>query len=280
MTTASSAPALDTEDGCPASWSEPLSLRQRLAGFAWRVCLGLGISGWLASVQLANNVSGPEWFWTLGIFVLAVVMAVRSFRRREVRRYASTVVRYTVAQRLKRAAKWFLAGVAMLAFIWGVQVSDDRLSDYWWYAWPALLPLVVGTGLFLLRSERVLSGPGQHAKAQHEAANVEQKELQRRAIGSRFEGLLQARLVRYPLAGVVFWIAYLFGQSDDRRAWMGVLAAVICGIWLAREVFKWGVGLIIICAIAWAVIAGVSALPVSVAVIVGALIIASAVGKK
>lgn len=265
------------DSGRLAAWLEPVPLRSRLLAFAWRFLLGFGIAAWLASAQLANNVRGPEWLWTLGIFTFGLVMGVRAFRKQEVRRYETTVIHYTSRQRLKRAAKWVLPGVAMLAFVWGVQLSSDQFATYWWYAWPAVLPVVVGVGLFLLRSERVLSGPGQHARAQDEAAQAQK----RQEMGSLFERLLEAGPVRYAIAALCFYGAYYFAFEDTgKKAGLAAVCALIVGFVFARELGLWLLGLALVVGIGWALFAGIAALPVSVAVIVGALIIASAVRKK
>jgi hypothetical protein len=49
---------------------------------------------------------------------------------------------------------------------------------------------------------------------------------------------------------------------------------------LARELGVWLLGIALLFVAGWALFAGIAALPVSVAVIIGALIVASAVGKK
>lgn len=277
MTSAVGKSVLDLASSRSATWLEPQPLRSRVLAFLWRFGLGFGISAWLASAQVANNVRGPEWLWTISIFTFGLVMGVRAFQRHEVRMYETTVVHYSMRERLKRAAKWFLPGIGMLAFIWGVQLSSDQFDDYWWYAWPALFPILVGMGLYLLRSERVLSGAGQYARAQEQAAKAQQ----RQAIGFRFEGLLEAGPVRYAIAALCFYGAYFFAfESNDRRAGLAAVCAVIVGFVFAREIGLWILGLSIIVGIGWALFAGIAALPVSVAVVIGAVIIASAVGKK
>lgn len=271
-------------DARPAAWFEPLPLQRRWLAFAWRLGIGLVISVWLASAQLANNVRGPEWFWSIGIFTFSAVMAVRAFLKREVRVYESTVIHYSLRQRAIRSARWFFPGIGLIGVIWWVQMAADRFREHWWYAWPALLPIFVGIGLFLLRSERVLSGAGQCARLEDEAA----KQKRRQELGSGFERLMDLRSVRWTIAGACFFGAYFwFFDSADRNAGVLSASAFILGLVFARELGLWFlglgawlIGLAVVFGIGWALFAGVAALPVSVAVIIGALIIAGAVSKK
>jgi hypothetical protein len=277
-------PTLDLDATRPAAWLEPLPLARRFLAFAWRFAVGLGLSGWLASAQLANNVRGPEWFWTLGIFTFAVVMAVRAFRKRDVRMYDTTLIQYTMRQRLIRSGKWFVPGIGLIGFIWWMQMLEDRFNEYWWYAWPALPLVLVGVGLFLLRSERVLSGLGQHARAEDEAA----KAMRRQELGSVFDRLMNARPLRWSIAAACFYGSYSWAfESNDRRSGLAAVAAFVLGLVFAREIGLWVlglgawlIGLAILIGIGAALFAGIAALPVSVAVIIGAFIIAGAVGKK
>lgn len=277
-------PTLDLDADRPAAWLEPLPLARRFLAFGWRFAVGLGLSGWLASAQLANNVRGPEWFWTLGIFTFAVVMAVRAFRKRDVRMYDTTLIQYTMRQRLIRSGKWLVPGIGLIGFIWWMQMLEDRFYEYWWYAWPALPLVLVGVGLFLLRSERVLSGRGQHARAEDEAA----KAKRRQELGSVFDRLMNARPFRWSIAAVCFYGSYFWAfESEDRRAGFAAVGAFVLGLVFAREIGLWVlglgawlIGLAILIGIGAALFAGIAALPVSVAVIIGAFIIAGAVGKK
>jgi hypothetical protein len=176
-----------------------------------------------------------------------------------------------------RAGKWLVPAVFMLAFIWGVQFSSNQLAGYWWYAWPVLFPLLIGVGLYLLRSERVISAAGQYARAQDEA----EKARQRLARSSHFDRLLEAGPVRYAIAALFFYAAYYYAfESTDKRAGWLAISGLIGGLVFARELGLWLLGLVVVLGIGWALFAGIAALPVSLAVIVGALIIAGALSKR
>ena len=254
-----------------------VSLRERWTKLAVRMAIGSAVTAWLFYLQFQNNAPAPYMLWGFAIFALSTFLGVRVFGIRERRVFDTTKVRYTHAQRLKRAARWFAPGVVMLGFIWGVQVASDQFSTYWWYAWPALMPLVVGVGLYMLRTEGVLAGSGRYAMAQLDAAKAQK----RQELGSTLERLLEVGPVRYAIAAVCFYGAYYFAFEDTgKKAGLAAVCALIVGFVFARELGLWLLGLALVIGIGWGLFAGIAALPVSIAVIVGALIIASAVSKK
>lgn len=259
------------------TWMAPVSRRERWTKLAVRMGVGSVVTAWLFHLQFQNDAPAPYMLWGFAIFALGTFLGVRAFGIRERRAFDTKEVHYTHAQRLKRAARWFVPGVLMLGFIWGVQVSSDQFSAYWWYAWPALMPLVVGVGLYMLRKERVLSGAGQYAMAQLEAAKAQKQQK----MGSTLERLLEAGPVRYAIAALCFYGAYYLAfEETGKKAGLAAVCALIVGFVFARELGLWLLGFAVVGGIVWALFAGIAALPISVAVIIGALIIAGAVSKK
>ena len=125
----------------------------------------------------------------------------------------------------------------------------------------------------MLRSERVLSATGQYARAQLDAAKAQVVEQR----NTRIEAVVRSGPVRYIGAAGCLYLAYLFAtDSTHKNSGWGTLLFAVFALILARELGMWLLGI----ALVWALFAGVAALPVSVAVIIGALIIASAVRKK
>jgi hypothetical protein len=236
-----------------------------------------GVTAWLFYLQFQNNAPAPYMLWGFAIFALGTFLGVRTFGIRERRVFDTTEVRYTHIQRAKRAARWFVPGLVVLAFIWWVQVVNDQFSTYWWYAWPMLFPLLVGVGLYMLRRERVLSASGQVARTQLDAAQAHVTE-QRMA---RLNAVARSGLVRYVGAAGCLYVAYwLATESTGKSVGLAALAWVVFAFILASELGMWLLGIGLVCGVAWALFAGMAALPISAAVIIGAFIIASAVGKK
>lgn len=262
------------------TWVVPVSLGRRWAEFAWRMGIASAITVWLFYEQFQNNASAPYMLWGFGIFSLGTFFGVRAFGIRERRVFDSTEAHYTHVQRIKRAARWFLPGLVGLAFVWSVQLSSDQFSAYWWYAWPVLFPLLVGGGLYMLRSERVLSEKGQSARALV-AANKARAAEQRNASLRELAG---SGLVRYPVAAGCTYLAYVFAtETTGKDTVWAVLGCVVLAVVLARELAMWLLGALVVGLVAWAFIAGLGALntlPVSTAIIIGALIIAMALNNK
>lgn len=262
----------------PGTWMVPLSLRQRTTNFAVPMGIGSAITALLFYFQFQNNAAEPYMLWGFGVFAVGTFLAVRAFGVTKRRTFDFVQVYFTNEQRVKRAAIWLLPSFAMLALIWGIQLGSNQFLSYWWYAWPALLPTLVGIRLYWLRSERVVSSTGQFARAQLQAVQ-EQKELERNA---RVETTLNGGPVRYLMAAAAAYGSYYFAFEDSsgkNSGWLSV-GLLILTVALARELGFWLLGIGVVCLIGWALLSGVAALPVSVAVIIGALIIASAVGKK
>lgn len=276
MTTTEADNAVERPAGQPASWIEPISTRRRLFAFIWRAGLGCGISAWIAFHDIEEGVSGAQWLWAVGFLAAGLVTGMIAFGKLEARVYETTVVQYSTRDRLKRAAKWFLPGVAILAFVWGVLLLDDQFTYRWWLAWPTMLPIFASLVIYLRRSERVLSGPGQYARQQEKAAKGNRWQL----LYDRVDALVTKGLVRYLIAALCFYGSYYFAfEYKDKRAALLALFSLIAGLALARELGKWLLIAAAVVGVGWAVFAGIAALPVSAAIVIGAIIIAFAVRR-
>ncbi len=151
-----------------------------------------------------------------------------------------------------------------------------------------------GFGIYLLKSETTLTPDAVKARSyfvglEFQAAN------ERAAKGSIFDQVIDAAIrftqrpsVRYCLAALCLYIAYGMGiktlETLGNESFVesfkdygaAIIALVILALYLAREVAL----LVAIAGIGYAVFRGVASLPVSVALIIGALIIAAAMRRK
>jgi hypothetical protein len=269
------------EDGSPATWLQVVPERDRRRAFAWRAGVGCAIALSLWALQYGNGVLDVShgWFGIVPI-VIGLAVAQRAYRKSMIRRFSTTRVLYTSTQRIKRALKWWSAAAAIGALIWWVQPEGARFTDYWWYAWPALPVFIVGIGLYLLKGDAVLTPDATKAKV-HVDGIEKQAKLERQADQSAWiDAFVQSPLVRYPLAGLFVYGAYYFGMASEIKngGWFAAGALVLAAIF-ARELSRWLLFIAFAGAVIWTVIAGISALPVSAAIIVGALIIAGALKK-
>lgn len=270
------------EDGSPSTWLEVVPLPTRQRAFAWRAALGLLVTGMVWVAQYGNGdldlVHG-----LLGLLPFAVGLAFGKrayWRNTTVRRFATVQVKYSQAQRFRRAFLWWLWGSVIAGLIWWVQPETAHFSEYWWYAWPALPVFIVGLGLYLLKGEAIRTPAATKAKVHFN--NLEQQAtLERQARWSKAaDGFFESALVRYPLAALCLYGAYYFATAPNMNngGWFAAGATIAAAV-LARELSKALLFLALGGAIIWALIAGLSALPVSAAIIIGALIIADAQKK-
>lgn len=258
------------------TWLVAVPLRTRAAKFAVRMGIASALTAWLFYEQFQSNAPAPYMVWGFAVFAVGTFLGVRAFGIKEVRVYATTVVRYTHAERLQRSYKWFLLGVAMVAVPWGMQSANNQLAEYWWYTWPALLPLGLALRTYLQRSEAVLSGAGQYARAQDD----ERRKGIREARNARVGELLESGPMRYLGAAICAYLSYeLATDTKTPNSGWAALGLLAIAFVLARELGMWLLGIALFVGIAWALIAGISALPVSAAIIIGALIIAGSISK-
>jgi len=271
-------------DAEPAgTWMVPVTDRERWTKLALYIGIASALTAWLFYLQFRDYAPDqveqtPYMLWGFGIFAIGMFAGVSAFGIRQRRVFDTIEVRYSPAQRLKRGSRWFVFGLAAVGLIWGVQLSNDQFATYWWYAWPALLPLMVGLGLYMLRKERVLSAAGKQARTELEGAHA-RANLERQAETKAVWGSGPAR---YVMAAAALYGSYYFAfedRSDKNSDWLSV-GLLILAMVLARELGLWVLGIGVLCLVGWAVFAGLAALPLSAAVILGAIIIALAVSKR
>ena len=86
--------------------------------------------------------------------------------------------------------------------------------------------------------------------------------------------------LRYPVSVVVFYVSYwAFFEWEKRAGWILGLLLLIIGVGLARELLFGFIAAALVGGILWALGAVVAVLPVSLAIIIGAVIIAQALRR-
>ncbi|GCB02949.1 hypothetical protein PSUB009319_05800 [Ralstonia sp. SET104] len=273
-------PVFTSEDGTPATWLEVPPERTRRKALAWRAGIGLMLAIILWGLQLNDGVLDIAHGWVGAVpFAIGLAWGLLAYRNGvdAVRRYTTVRVNYTVRERFYRALPWWVTSIAITGLVWWVQLEHAQFTEYWWYAWPMLPFFLVGIGLFRLRASDELSPSAKKAKTYFNMLAEQTREQSGR---SSLDDFLEKPAVRYALAALLLYGAYYFAVEFQARnsGWIALGAFVGAGA-LAHELSKWLFGLALIGVIIWAFIAGISALPVSAALIIGALIIASAMQK-
>lgn len=290
--------AFTNEDGTPATWIEELAPRRRLAIVVAWTLPGLMLTLWVwVNVQPGSHFSA----YIFGFVPCALGALIGNGATREPlrRKYSMTTAEIPYSERAQKAAKWIAAGLLLAAFFLWSTFEMKTLREQWWA--PALTLLIFGVpGLFFYFRKRrpVPTIAAARARAyyialtqQLAAAKPASKQFGESTFG--FEGwivkvyektfvrALGRRGSRYLFAVIAFSIAgYLAfnqtGKDDTTWAWLAGLAGAV----LAWDALLWLIGAVILIAILNAIFSGIAALPVSAAIIIGALIIASAVGDK
>ena len=290
MDTVDVQPAEGAEQPGPSAltWFEPVSASYRRLRAGIAAAIAIGLSGWLAWVQVQNGIFGQaESLWLLVIIAVGAWRWRHWMALREVRRFATVTVALGTKERMRKAFAFWLLGFGGIAVIWPMQYHFDQLGEHWLAGIPFLLLGLVGTFIFMYaKTETRLTPEAAKMKAFIEAQDAEarQAQLARQAPSPkvdaavrRAEVLIEKPLIRYLLAALLLVLAYYIVQEWTNRAvWIVVAGCVIWALILARELFTSVFGIAVIGGIAWAIFAGVAALPISAAIVLGALIIASA----
>lgn len=153
-------------------------------------------------------------------------------------------------------------GVSGLAFAYAYSQDQIDAGTLW------LLPFLL-LGLFLSYRYWTTTHVAEVTPEAKQRALAEQSFARRKA-----EELNNKWYVRYPLAGLMFWGAWHLLETKPDRWWLAAIMALFAAFF-AREIslFVIAIGAI------YLLFQGVASLPVSVAIIIGAIIIASAVKK-
>lgn len=154
-----------------------------------------------------------------------------------------------------------LLGVAC-ALIWWSQFVDGYLAERWWYVWPFPAGLLPIAAAFWFRKRRLVPTP--QSAAEH-AAKMAETERKQREMEDRW-------WFRYPMAALFLWGAWYIAEKRPGAWWLAVVA-VLLAAFMAREVSLFLLGL----ALLGAVLGGLAALPVPLAVVIAGALIAYAV---
>lgn len=80
---------------------------------------------------------------------------------------------------------------------------------------------------------------------------------------------------RYAVGALLIWLSITLFSDAGRDAWIVGLTVLAAGLWCMREVALWAIGLAIAGGLLYLAVGAIAGIPVSVAIIIGALIIAN-----
>ncbi len=184
------------------------------------------------------------------------------------------------------------ATIVFLLLGWGMIAAMG--TDFITAMWPLLVFVYVlpylGYIVYFVRHthEVALTKDGMIAKAQDESAaevagrarQLESDAAWERRLGPLWVALDKA-VVRYPLGAIVLLLAFQLSTSEslDKNTVILAIALWAVALWLMRELLMWVIGLTALAGIGSLLFGVVASLPVSVAIIIGAWIIASSSRK-
>lgn len=271
------------EDGTPATWLEARTPERRRRSFLLfavpGALLGFALWGW----QLhARVLTWSNWWVGALLAGGGLLIGMLAYLPSDSRRFSGALVRYTPRERLNRSWGWLLAWLLLELFFAAEALGFSFVPgplDPWLFGLltVAISPILIeGLRIFLRREGLKLTPAAAAAKTYFSPEAARQRQA---AAASKPETPAQKRL-RYlaalvlALVDVYLWTASTFAH-DHALAVLCGLFALLCAGELVGALLALALGGLAL----WGVFAGLSAVPVSAAVIIGALIIASAVRR-
>ena len=266
-----------------ATWLAPKSMAQRLAyscpwifvSLAWLYFANY--IDWKAGDLDSQNILKNSWLPGL-VFCFGLLV----YRVKEVQRFETHEVALGFGARLREAALWLFAGFVFFLTALIVLLVSDTPSRLW----PAVLPplLLIGFGSYkVIRKTRTVLTP--NGLAAQESINKSAAVPPPADVGvtnnDEDDWLYTAKWwVRYPLALGLIALGWYFAFGfESKFGWIMTVLGWLGAAGLMREysLFTLGAGVLVL--IVWLLGIGVAALPVSAAIIIGAVIIAVAVKR-
>jgi len=280
------------------SWLEEIPITKRIWAFSWRATIGVTLAGslWFSQYNtIQYNTIDIDHGW-IGLipFSLGLIFGWRAYRKTGTRKFKTHVIEYSLKERLERSGKYFAVFLLMLFFMYGIQFLQGNFNVYWWYAWPLLI--VLCPAIYYLLLVRKAAPTPEAEKLIKYYRDLDIQEIASRYIdtdtkkvdsyynapnsekhSSSYTDEFNHPIFRYLAAAALIYAAYYFAFESEPE--YSEIWAIICALGaaiFARELSMSVLGIGLVAAVIWLIYAGISALPVSVAIIIGALIIASA----
>jgi hypothetical protein len=249
----------------------PIPSRIRIAKAAFPLVISVGLASWLWWLQYENNVLSQNWYIPAALPLAGLWTAYRLYRSTERRELAYEWEAIPFRVRIKRGSLIFGAVLLLCGLAWSMQYSSDQLGTYWWYVWPVAIPGMIWATFELLRARKKVLVP--EAQLENERLGSEQK-LREQAAAQHAAEQEERWYFRYPVAALMLFGAYWIVEKKEQLWWVGLLLVVVAAF-QARELSL----LIVAALVIYLLFQGPAALPVSIAIVVGAIIIANALRK-
>jgi hypothetical protein len=233
----------------------------------------------LFALALPDSDTAKVWLPPLA-FVAAVWYGRKVYSVSEIRVLKTTKVRI-LAKNLK--SKLWYATTALAVVCLAIAYAQRSETD----DWVRYLRFGVAVGVYLCYlvvlltpqySETYsLAAKVEYARLEQEKAAAEDLKWSR--INAVFAGIWSLWYVRYALGILLFWATVEMWPSPAKYAGATSVLLALFGLFCVKELTKWVIGAALVGGLAYAAIGAIAAIPVSAAIIIGALIIASSRSK-
>ena len=265
----------------PGSWMEPIPESYRKKRGYIALGIGAAISTWLLVTQMNGNVRSVS-FWVSAMPLAIGVWRLNFwFSYKEIKKYVTYKTILTKPERIRAARDWWIVGAFIWFVFWAISLGNRAFLSTWWVApIPASLFLIIGTGIYLNREKINMT---REAQLEFECKEAEKKTgVLARQLSSAWVDELNAVIgnpvIRYPIAIALVGLAVKLVHDSVVGA-LPVIVALGLAIWAAHELAKWLILFGLLLSAGYLLFHGVAALPVIAAVILVAMIIASAGNK-
>lgn len=263
-----------------ASWLETIPLATRQKQAVVRFTVTASIASLIVYLGFQNGeVEQKSAIWALVIFSWGLWLVWSALKTKTIQRYAVERIPLSTRSRAIKALPFWSLGFGGMFLIWGMQFHFDALAENWLFGLGFAPIALIGQFIFsYLKYETKLTSEAVKQKSR-DAFIADQAPKQPSELESHFLKIWSIPIVRYLVAAGIFWFAFELAQTDHKNKWIFTIVVACMGIAVVHELilFLLGAGVVIgILVFGFNIVA---ALPVSIAVIIGALIIASAVKK-
>jgi hypothetical protein len=261
-----------SEETGPTLLEMAMRTRYRQAGALFGAVLLLVLIMW--GIQLRNGVLGENGWVPLVLLLLAAAGSWRILGHKEPK---DAVVKIIPAMHRRRLA---LRGTVALAGIigacWLVAWTNGAMPAGWWYPLPFASTILIYIVHVLITDTRVVSAEHKVAERQSSLQAGQRQSFFDRIVEFVLTSMLEYWWLRYPFAALLLYGAYAIYLDSKPGSGFWAIALSLAALYIARRVVVAIAVVGIVCLIGWAVFGAIAALPISVAIIIGAIIIAGA----
>jgi hypothetical protein len=273
---------LEAEQRLAAAYAvKPISLRVKVAKIAAALCVPFGLAAAFILPETDSEIALKQSLIPLIALAFALRYASKVWYRDSVTALA------TVRHRIKPENIMHKVLMATSVFVFMlIVVIANQSSD----AGHDVTPFVLTIGPYLLylafllwpQYREVLTPAAKEEYARMKFAEEQTKRQQQAKkadptwIDDVAAKVLATWYGRYTVGALLFWLAYAVAQQGSRNAWLLAGTAAIGGLVCMKELALWVIGLGIVGGLLYLAFGAIAGIPVSVAIIIGALIIAGA----